>query len=503
MLRRWTGRLLRTPVPFPSSLPTDPAAVPLTASDAHTLDELLHPRTARHQQSRPTHAPLRTLATAVLLPGALLVASICALLWALPAADPSPAWTRHQREVKYRNGSNVDVLERFEIRNRDRSARATFIPLGATLVDFWVQDRTGTWRDIVLGYDNTTEYLTDPHFPYFGAVVGRVANRIANASYTDPITHATVQLPANERGQTTLHGGTGGYARAGWRVVERSAERVVFALRDEGAEGFPGTVETLASYTLSSAPIRLTTSLSARVLPSPAGERNTTTPLMLSSHVYWNLDGFQAGKDGRGGRARDHRLWVDARRTVEMDTDLIPTGKLPAIERGGPLDFWSAGQEGYTIGERSDAPGAEGLCGTGCHGLDSALLFARPSRDFRSEAVARLSSASSGIQLTIRTNQPALHLFSTPSPPWGSPHPLGLARKTSHLPRGKTRPEECTAEERTYPRGGALAVECEGYVGAVHHHEGAWRAEGEAADPWYHPGRKYEWWAEYELSTFD
>lgn len=170
MLQRLGARILRARVPVPVALPTDPedAAVPLTRGDQLTLDDLVHPRYGT-DYARKTHAPWRTLVTALLLPGFLLVASTAALLWALPPLDDTLQW-----RDSYRNGSNVNVFERFEIRTKDHSARATFIrassrspprrlplsstltvstptALGATLVDFWVKDREGEWRDVVLG----------------------------------------------------------------------------------------------------------------------------------------------------------------------------------------------------------------------------------------------------------------------------------------------------------------------------------------------------------------
>ncbi|TNY17291.1 galactose mutarotase-like domain-containing protein [Rhodotorula diobovata] len=560
MLQRLGSRILGTRVPVPVALPTDPAeSVPLTSADQLVLDDLVpgtrhHAQShrARHPRRSPGHAPLRTLATAVLFPGLLLLASTWALLWALPGPLGSDDPSDHLGGPDaYRNRSNVNVFERFQLTNKDRSARATFIPLGATLVDFWVKDRNGEWRDVVLGYDNTTDYLTDARFPYFGAVVGRVANRIANASYPDPTTHLPVHLSPNEHGRTTLHGGHAGYARSGWRVLSRLADRVEFALADRaGTEGFPAGVDVRAEYALLSDPVRLETRLSARV-------REGTTPVMLSSHVYWNLDGFQAyGREGEvvgrgtGGRARDHRLWVDADRFLEVDGDLVPTGRVPPIERGSPRDFASVrggggggARVGPTIGERVDVPEARGLCGTGCKGLDTALVL-NERRNVTRDPVAVLESPASGIRLSIRTDQPALHLFTTPSAPWGLPHPLGLPRKTAHLPHGKEHPRDATAEERTYPKGGAVAVECEGWVDAVHHvgEEGGWPADpvrcagsralslslsllcGQGRKPdggltplpcalppplrprppqWYTPERPYDWWAEYELTTFD
>ncbi|GAA6003405.1 aldose epimerase family protein [Rhodotorula paludigena] len=477
------------------------------AQHAATLSDLLE--SAQGRSRHASRAPLRTLATALFLPGALLALSCWALIWSLPPLGDQPHWTDYQKQWTYRNSSNVNVFERFEIRASDGSARASFIPLGATLVDFWVKDRKGEWRDVVLGYDNTTEYLADERYPYFGAVVGRYANRIADASYYDPATNARISLPANEDGQTTLHGGKWGYSRAGWKIVEKKAEKVIFGLPDEGAEGFPGNVYTLTSYELLSHPTRLVTSFTSRVLPStppPAANapslpspsddpspEEPKTPIMLSSHVYWNLDGYQKDEDGAGGSARDHEMWIDARRSVEVDGELIPTGKLPSIPRDTALDFSAMMEDGRcaTLASKLDLDETKGLCGNGCTGIDNALIYDRPDRNHTQESVLRLQSPSSGIRLQVRTNQPLVHLYTT------NTFRAGLyARKDSHLPGGKKR-EDCVEEEKWYGKNSAVAIEQEGWIDALHHQK-EWDV-----DPFYSPARPYQWWSEYEFSTYD
>lgn len=125
MLRRLLNRVARTPVPFPAAVSADPAAVPLTHADAATLSDLLE--SAQGRSRHASRAPLRTLATALFLPGALLALSCWALIWSLPPLGDQPHWTDYQKQWTYRNSSNVNVFERFEIRAMDGTATASFI----------------------------------------------------------------------------------------------------------------------------------------------------------------------------------------------------------------------------------------------------------------------------------------------------------------------------------------------------------------------------------------
>ncbi|BGP01933.1 aldose 1-epimerase [Rhodotorula toruloides] len=491
MLQRVLHRLQTTRVSLPTTEPSPSSS-------------LLTPN-IRTDERRRTNAPLSTLLSAILLPGALLALSLLTLVYLLPSAQDTLEPGKGKGDWKHRNGSNVDVFERFWISTKEpgtgREAKAAFIALGATMTDFLLTPSpSASPIDLVLGYENTTSYLTAEQNAYFGAVVGRYANRIANASFTDPSTGETFHLPPDERGKTTLHGGTSGYSRAGWKVRERTGDRVVFSLRDEGAEGFPGTVITTVTYTLLHSPIRLRTQFFSRVLPSNSSSSSAArTPIMLSSHTYWNLDGFQrdlGGKGGKGG-AEEHEVWVQAEKRVEVDDDLVPTGRLISIPPESACDFYSSSAssssppaQATTLGERLKMDEMRGLCGPGCTGLDTAFVLSRPEREVETDVVMRMQSRASGIRMDIRTNQPLIHLFSSSTFSPTSSH--GFPRKPSHLPAG-----ELTEEERYYPRYGALAIEQEGWIDAVHH------AEEWGVDPFYSPERPYSWWSEYEFSQLD
>ncbi|GAA5906902.1 uncharacterized protein JCM6883_005724 [Sporobolomyces salmoneus] len=384
----------------------------------------------------------------------------------------------------HRNGSNVNVFDRLEIEAEDRSAKAVFIALGASLNEFHVKDRDGKFRDVVVGYSDPHSALNESNYAYFGSIVGRYANRISQSSFTDPFTNETFHLPINEGESTTLHGGRWGYSKAGWKVESHGRSYIIFSLLDQGAEGFPGTVKTIANYTLLSSPTRLVSRFESEVLsPSPV-----RTPISLSSHVYWNLDGYasEAGKGVGGGM----KLWIDANRTVRVDERLIPTGELVDVEVGGPLDFYSNGEgvEKELIDALEDERSRE-LCGKDCDGLDNALIFSKPERDFERDVVMSLSSIFSGIRLKVRTNQPLVHLYSCNSPSFSS--------TTGDYP---FKPTQNNGEIGTYGHHSCLAVEQEGWIDGLHH-EKEWDLKREKSQ-WYDSERKYEWWAEYEFETF-
>ena len=162
---------------------------------------------------------------------------------------------------------------------------ASFIPYGARLTHLFVNDRNGDPQDVVLGYDDGAQYLTDTEtvHTYFGPIVGRYANRIKNGTFT--VQGVTSHVPENENmGHNTLHGGTVGYDQRNWTVVSHNTTTITFSFLDQAFEGFPGNVLTYATYTVSAGP-----QWTCRLVSIPLDE---PTPIMLANHVYWNLGAF-------------------------------------------------------------------------------------------------------------------------------------------------------------------------------------------------------------------
>src|SRR5919106_6607224 len=183
-------------------------------------------------------------------------------------------------------------------------------------------DRNGRFDDVVLGYDSLAPYLDQS--PYFGAIVGRYANRIARGQFT--LDGVTYQLARNN-GQNPLHGGEGGFNKVLWTGESFNSDSGVgVTLRHtsrDGEEGYPGTVTVRVTYTL--------TPRDELVVDYEAST-DKATPINLSQHTYWNLAG-----SGRGD-ILGHVLTLDAASFTPVDATLIPTGEITSVG-GTPFDF--------------------------------------------------------------------------------------------------------------------------------------------------------------------
>ncbi|XP_038695068.1 galactose mutarotase-like [Tripterygium wilfordii] len=196
-----------------------------------------------------------------------------------------------------------------------------FTNWGATIMSLVVPDKHGKLADVVLGYDRVMGYKNDS--VYFGAIVGRVANRIAGAQFTLDGKH--YKLVANE-GKNMLHGGSKGFSDVIWEVKKHinkgPAPRIVFAYSSfDGEEGFPGNLSVTVSYTLLE-DNQLDIIMKAKAL-------NKATPVNLAQHTYWNL----GGHDSNGVV-----IQIFASHYTPVDGKLIPTGKVVSV-KGTPYDF--------------------------------------------------------------------------------------------------------------------------------------------------------------------
>jgi hypothetical protein len=135
---------------------------------------------------------------------------------ATPSSDASSSTYPQAQHSK-------NPFNRIHLRSPDDSLRATFIPLGASMIEFWKQDRDNVWRDIIVGYDDTEKEDTDPVHPYFGPQVGRYANRIRNGTFS--IDGRPYYTPLNEKNTTTIHGGQGMQARYSSLCMTRQATK--------------------------------------------------------------------------------------------------------------------------------------------------------------------------------------------------------------------------------------------------------------------------------------
>lgn len=259
------------------------------------------------------------------------------------------------------------------------------IPFGATIVTLSTPDRARVFDDIVLGFDDPSEYRL--HSPYCGAVVGRYANRIADGRFT--LDGATYQLARND-GRHALHGGGTGFDKVVWHAepLSTGGDGVRFAYRSpDGEEGYPGNLDVTVAYTLGDDDA-LTVDYRATT--------DRATPINLSQHTYFNLGGAARG-DILG-----HVLQLNADQYLPVDATLIPTGELRAVA-GTPFDFRMPTPIGLRIGAADDQLRHAG-------GYDHTFAIAGADGSLR--CAARVLEPTSGRTMEVWTTEPGVQFYS-------------------------------------------------------------------------------------------
>lgn len=276
-------------------------------------------------------------------------------------------------------GETVDL---FTLKN-SKGMEAAIASFGATLVSLKTPDRSGRLADIVLGFDSIDGYLGD--HPYFGAIVGRYANRIANARFT--LGGKEYKLAANN-GPNALHGGIKGFSKHVWKAetVANNGLRLTYVSKD-GEEGYPGTLTTHVEYTLTEA---------GELKISYSATTGKDTVLNLTNHSYFNLAGEGAGD------ILSHEAQLFADHFTPVDSTLIPTGELRAVA-GTPFDFLQP----HKIGERIDASYEQIKLGGG---YDHNLVVRGASGTLR--PVARVTESKFGRVMDVLSTEPGVQFYT-------------------------------------------------------------------------------------------
>lgn len=253
---------------------------------------------------------------------------------------------------------------------------------GATLTELWVPDRHGKFADVVLGFDRLDEYVNRPS--YFGPIVGRVANRIAQGRFTLDGKEYTL---AKNNGPNHLHGGVKGFDKRVWksRPLPATANEVAIEFTytsPDGEEGYPGTLNVTVVYTLTDAnELRL----------DYTATTDEATPINLSNHSFFNLAG--------SSNILGHVLTINADRYTPVDKTLIPTGEIFPVKDTG-LDFTKPRRIGERIDEFRSFPG----------GYDHNFVLNSSGRKLT--FCARVEDPNSGRVMEISTTEPGLQFFS-------------------------------------------------------------------------------------------
>lgn len=275
------------------------------------------------------------------------------------------------------DGTAIDL---YTLKNA-KGTTAKIITYGATLTELWVPDRTGKLGDVVLGFDNLQGYVGK--HPWFGATVGRVANRIAKGKFT--LDGKEYSLEINDP-PNNLHSGSKDLSRVVWKaepVHERNGAAVRFTYDSpDGDEGFPGNLSVTVLY-------RLTNNNELQL--EYTAKTDKATPVNLTNHSYFNLDGDK--------NILGQVLQLNAEKYTPVDATLIPTGEITPV-KGTPLDFTHPAAIGEHFAEMKGDPG----------GYDHNFVLSTEAGKLK--LAARVSDASSGRQMEVWTTEPGVQFYS-------------------------------------------------------------------------------------------
>lgn len=275
------------------------------------------------------------------------------------------------------------------------AVRVRITQFGARIVSIETPDRNGDVADIVLGYNSLAEYTADKK-TYFGAIIGRYANRIGGGTFL--LDGTRYRLPINDSGNS-LHGGTVGFDQHVWTAqpIPHGVELTLISLN--GDQGYPGTLTTRVRYTLQGETLRI----------EYFATTDRPTVLNLTNHTYFNLAG-----EGHGD-ILGHVLSLAADRYTPVDAGLIPTGQIAPVA-GTPFEF----ERPTVIGDRIHRPNEQLQF---AKGYDQNYVLQRESVPQREPGIAlsghgslapaaHLFEPSSGRTLELTTTQPGIQFYS-------------------------------------------------------------------------------------------
>lgn len=270
-------------------------------------------------------------------------------------------------------------VQLFTLKNKNR-IEVGIINYGGIVTSIITPDKEGNMGDIVLGFDNFEGYLTE--HPFFGALVGRYANRIGGAAFT--LNGVEYNLAKNDGGINHLHGGIKGFDKVVWEAEEIESEEgaalKLTYLSKDGEEGYPGNLAVAVTYTLT-ADDELNIDYQA--------ETDKATPVNLTNHSYFNLAA------GKNVNVLEHVLEIAADTYNVVDSLLIPTGELRPV-KGTGMDFTSPNE----IGEKIEQVG----------GYDHNYILDKTTEDL--EFAARVLEPESGRMLEVFTTKPGIQLYT-------------------------------------------------------------------------------------------
>ena len=366
--------------------------------------------------------------------GLLGLASLIVTLLAVTGACTSgkqPAPETHTQETGIKRSVFGKMPDGQEVHlytlTNSNGMQVAITDYGARIVSILAPDRNGKMADVVLGFDNLPDYMK--YNTYFGALVGRYANRIGGAKFT--LDGKVYHLPVNN-GPNSLHGGIKGFDKRFWTTTEIPGEEPALEMTyfsKDGEEGYPGNMHASVVYTLMK-------DNSLKIDYSATTDKDTV--INLTNHSYFNLAG-----EGNGNILKQV-LWINSDEITPVDATQIPTGKITKVD-GTPFDFRTP----TAIGARINEDNQQLKFGKG---YDINYILNRKGPGL--ELAARAYDPDSGRELEVYTTEPGIQFYSgnfldgsTPGKGGKTYGPRSaFCLETQHYPDSPNRPQFPTTE---------------------------------------------------------
>jgi aldose 1-epimerase len=327
--------------------------------------------------------------------GALLgVGAALLVVMALPAAASSTHERGHKdggvtvSKAFYGKLADGTSIDQYTLSNA-RGMTVRIITYGGIVTELDTPDRKGKIANVALGFDNLGDYVAKS--PYFGAIIGRYANRIANGTFAlDGVTYTLAQ----NNGPNALHGGIKGFDKQVWAAsvvppAKGSAGLKLAYTSPDGEEGYPGTLAVDVTYTLTS---------KSELRIDYHATTDKATVINLTNHTYFNLAGEGSGD------VFDQVLWLKAHNYTPVGSTLIPTGAIAPVA-GTPFDFTKPTPIGLRI---RDADPQIVIA----QGYDHNFVIDRPAGDTSLTLISKAFDPASGRELKTYTTEPGVQLYT-------------------------------------------------------------------------------------------
>jgi aldose 1-epimerase len=296
--------------------------------------------------------------------------------------DDSVAYNLPQPEL-FQDTINGKATDLFILKNQT-GMQVAITNYGGRIVSLIVPDKNNNPVDVIVGCGSLKDFQSSTE-SYFGALIGRVGNRIANGKFS--VDDNEYKLATNN-GANTLHGGINGYHKVVWDAIQQNDSTLELKyLSKDGEEGFPGNLEIIMVYSISS---------NNDIILNYKATTDKKTPVNLTNHAFFNLNG--------SGSITNHVLQINAQKYLPVDAGLIPLGNLESVE-GTPFDF----RLPTNIGQRLDTTIYEQL--KPGKGYDHNFILSTQKSDSLLHA-ASITGDISGITMEVYTQEPGLQFYS-------------------------------------------------------------------------------------------